>query len=90
MSVETSVEEHRKQISNQLGEPDKLRFPDGWTKSTSWRRAQAAESDTSPATPAEFDVLLGYVDDLIDEIVYESSGLTDEEIAIVEDAVGDD
>jgi len=63
MSVETAVEEHREQIANRLGEPERLRFPSDWTFSTSWRRAQAAESDVSPANPAEFDVLLGYVDD---------------------------
>jgi len=63
MSAETSVEEHRKQIANRLGEPDQLRFPSGWAMSSSWRRAQAAPSQVGAANPAEFDVLLGYVDD---------------------------
>lgn len=62
MNAETRVDKLREQISNRLGEPDRLRFPSGWTTSTSWRRAQAAESDASPANPAEFDVLLGYTD----------------------------
>ena len=59
---ETRVDELREQISNRLGEPDRLRFPSGWTTSTSWRRAQAAPSTVGPANPAEFDVLLGYTD----------------------------
>jgi len=33
MSVETAVEEHREQIANRLGEPDRLQFPSGWTLS---------------------------------------------------------
>ncbi len=62
MNAETSVEEHREQIANRLGEPDRLQFPSGWTLSSSWRRAQAAPSKVGPANPAEFDVLLGYED----------------------------
>ena len=58
-----SVEEQREQIANRLGEPDRLQFPSGWTLSSSWRRAQAAPSAVGPVNPAEFDVLLGYVDD---------------------------
>lgn len=58
-----SVEEQREQIANRLGEPDRLQFPDGWTFSSSWRRAQAAPSTVGAVNPAEFDVLLGYVDD---------------------------
>jgi len=56
---ETRVDELREQIANRLGEPDRLRFPGGWTTSGSWRRAQAAPSTVGPANPAEFDVLLG-------------------------------
>jgi len=63
MSVETAVEEHREQIATRLGEPDRLQFPSGWTMSSSWQRAQAAPSTVGPVNPAEFDVLLGYVDD---------------------------
>ena len=39
---------------------------------------------------AELDAKIEKTDALIDEIVYELYGLTDEEIAIVEEAVGDD
>nr|WP_246403658.1 restriction endonuclease [Halobellus ruber] len=39
---------------------------------------------------AELDRKIERTDELIDEIVYELYGLTDEEIAIVEDAVGGD
>lgn len=63
MTPETSVEEHREQIANRLGEPDRLRFPSDWTLSTSWRRAQAAPSNVSPRNPAEFEVLMGRKDD---------------------------
>ena len=38
---------------------------------------------------AELDEKIEKTDDLIDEIVYELYGLTDEEIEIVEEAVGD-
>ncbi|GAB6878403.1 hypothetical protein JCM17823_06770 [Halorubrum gandharaense] len=38
----------------------------------------------------ELDEKIERTDDLIDEIVYELYGLTDEEITIVEEAVGDD
>jgi len=37
----------------------------------------------------ELDEKIQRTDDLIDEIVYELYGLTDEEIEIVEEAVGD-
>jgi len=38
---------------------------------------------------AELDEKIRRTDELIDEIVYELYGLTDEEIEVVEDAVGD-
>ena len=63
MTPETSVEEHREQIANRLGDPERLRFPSGWAMSSSWRRAQSAPSNVGPVNPAEFDVLLGYVDE---------------------------
>jgi hypothetical protein len=63
MNAETRVDEVREQIANRLGEPDQLQFPSGWTLSSSWRRAQAAPSTVGSVNPAEFDVLLGYVDD---------------------------
>ena len=59
----SAVEEHREKIANRLGEPDQLRFPSGWTMTSSWRRAQAAPSHVGPVNAAEFDVLLGYVDE---------------------------
>ena len=63
MSTETRVEEVREQIANRLGEPDQLRFPNGWTISSSWKRAQAAPSNVGPVNSTDFDVLLGYVDE---------------------------
>ena len=63
MSHETAVDEQREQIANRLGEPDRLQFPSGWKTSSSWHRAQAAPSHVGPVNPAEFDVLLGYVDE---------------------------
>jgi type II restriction/modification system DNA methylase subunit YeeA len=41
------------------------------------------------ARAAELDGKIERTDQLIDEIVYELYGLTEEEIEIVEDAVGD-
>jgi hypothetical protein len=58
----TTVEEQRRALERQLGEPERLTFPEGWTTSGSWERAQRAPAYTGPANPAEFDVLLGYVD----------------------------
>jgi hypothetical protein len=63
MSTETRVEDVRERIENRLGEPPAFRFPSGWTTSTSWRRAQAAPSNVGAVNPAEFDVLLGYVNE---------------------------
>ncbi|GAA0507877.1 hypothetical protein SAMN04488066_101369 [Halorubrum aquaticum] len=63
MNAETAVDEQREEIANRLGEPDQLQFPDGWTTSSSWRRAQAARSTIGAVNPAEFDVLLGREDD---------------------------
>ena len=59
----TRVAEQREQIANRLGEPERLQFPSEWTLSSSWHRAQAAPSTVRAVNPAEFDVLLGYVDD---------------------------
>ena len=58
-----SVEEQREQTANRLDEPERLRFPSEWPLSSSWRRAQAAPSSVGAVNPAEFDVVLGYVDD---------------------------
>jgi len=41
------------------------------------------------ARAEELDAKIEHTDDLIDEIVYELYGLTDEEIEIVEEAVGE-
>jgi len=63
MSAETGVEEIRQDIANRLGEPERLTFPEDWELSSSWRRAQIAPSQVGAANPAEFDVLMGYVDE---------------------------
>ncbi|WP_115863384.1 hypothetical protein [Halorussus litoreus] len=61
-----SVDRARNSALNRIGEPPKLRFPDDWTLSTSWKRAQAAPAECGPANPSEYDVLMGYTnsDDL--------------------------
>jgi len=51
MSVETAVEEHREQIANRLGEPDRLQFPSGWTMSSSRQRAQSRAVGGRPGEP---------------------------------------
>lgn len=45
----------------------------------------ALSATWTPASAAELDVKIERTDELIDEIVYELYGLTDEEIEIVED-----
>jgi len=57
-----SVERVPSSVLNRVGEPPRLRFPEGWTLSTSWKRAQAAPAECGPANAAEFDVLMGYTD----------------------------
>ena len=54
-----AVDRARERLNRRLGSPDRLRFPDGWTMSTSWQRAQSADAMTERVTPAEWDVLLG-------------------------------
>jgi len=61
--IETAVDEQRQKISKQLGEPERFEFPERWSMSSSWHRAQAAESVVGPVNPAEFDVLLGRLED---------------------------
>lgn len=62
MSVETAIDDAAAQLDQRLGGPDRLIFPEGWTTSTSWHRAQACEAHVGPASPVEFDVLLGRLD----------------------------
>lgn len=57
-----SVEKVRATVENRVGEPPRLTFPEDWTNSTSWKRAQAAPAECGPANAAEFDVLMGYTD----------------------------
>ncbi|WP_225334898.1 sigma-70 region 4 domain-containing protein [Halomicrobium urmianum] len=40
-------------LDQQLGEPDRLRFPDGWQMSESWRRAQRESDRGSAVNDAE-------------------------------------
>jgi len=44
------------------GEPPKLTFPDGWTLSDAWQRAQRADPHLGPVDAAHFDVLLSRPD----------------------------
>ncbi|WP_435332829.1 hypothetical protein [Haloarchaeobius sp. TZWWS8] len=52
---------HRETIENQL-HVGPLRFPDDWTMSGSWHRAQAAPATCGPVNASEFYVLIGYTD----------------------------
>ncbi len=45
-------------LDGYIGEPPKLTFPDGWTLSGAWRRAQTADAHLGPVDAAHFDVLL--------------------------------
>jgi hypothetical protein len=60
--MSTGVEQATAKLERQLGEPSRLSFPEDWTLSSSWQRAQAAPAVVGPVNAAEFDVLLGYVD----------------------------
>lgn len=57
-----SVEKVRADALNRVGEPPRLTFPEDWTNSTSWQRAQAAPAECGSANAAEFDLLMGYTD----------------------------
>ena len=59
MAVDTAGAEQRGRCASRLGEPEGFAFPAGWSTSSSWHRAQAAESTVGAVNPAEFDVLLG-------------------------------
>jgi len=45
-------------LDDRLGEPSTLRFPDGWTFSESWQRAQTEADAGGPITDAERMVFL--------------------------------
>lgn len=45
--------------NDSLVSPEQLTFPTDWTLSTSWHRAQTAESDLSPVSDASWMVHLG-------------------------------
>jgi hypothetical protein len=45
-------------LSGRLGEPPEFTFPEGWTLSGAWQRAQCAESHFGAVDDAHFDVLL--------------------------------
>ncbi|WP_232703136.1 SWIM zinc finger family protein [Halobacterium wangiae] len=47
-------------LDGRLGPPPKLVFPEGWTLSGAWKRAQSAEAYLGPTEGrAHYDVLLG-------------------------------
>lgn len=58
----SSVEQARDDLDARLGGPPAFDPPADWLMSSSWARAQAAPAECGPVTPAEFHVLLGYVD----------------------------
>lgn len=60
--MSTGVEQAAERIDRKLGDPPRLTFPEDWTLSTSWQRAQAAPAECGPVNAAEFDVLMGYCD----------------------------
>lgn len=45
-------------LDGYLGDPPELRFPQDWTLSGAWQRAQTASSHVGPSNEAYFDVLL--------------------------------
>jgi len=53
------IEQAAASIERQLGEPPRLRFPDNWTFTSSWERAQREPDTGGPVSPAERVVLLG-------------------------------
>ena len=56
--MSSGVRDAAGQIDRRLGEPPVLTFPDGWTLSKSWQRAQTAGDLGGPVNPAERTVLL--------------------------------
>lgn len=53
VAVSSGVRDTAAEIDRRLGEPPVLQFPDGWTLSTSWQRAQEADDLGGPVNPAE-------------------------------------
>lgn len=59
MNHGTTVSAQLERIEDRITEPQRLRFPEGWTTSTSWKRAQSDDAVIGPVTPIEWDVILG-------------------------------
>jgi hypothetical protein len=57
---ETDHERVARKLRKSIPGPEPIRFPDGWTTSGSWHRAQAADATVGPNGPAEYSVILGY------------------------------
>jgi hypothetical protein len=55
------LEQARQAVENRL-HLTPLEFPQKWTLSTQWHRAQASPAECGPVNDAEFDVLIGYPD----------------------------
>ena len=58
MSIQTVEWERSNALDDRLGKPDGLRFPDDWTLSQSWQRAQTEHDRGAPVTDAERYVYL--------------------------------
>jgi len=58
MPADTECGRVARQLHQAIPGPEPLAFPDGWSSSGSWHRAQVADGDSSPSGPAEFSVLL--------------------------------
>ena len=56
-----AVEKARRALDKRLAPPT-MTFPDDWTMSSSWQRAQLAPAKCEPTGPAAFRVLMGYID----------------------------
>jgi hypothetical protein len=57
--MSTGVEHVAAEIDAELGGPTPLRFPEDWTLSSSWQRAQDERAHVGPTGPARFSVILG-------------------------------
>ncbi|MFC6953517.1 hypothetical protein [Halorubellus litoreus] len=55
------VKQARNALDRRLAPPT-ITFPDDWTMSTAWERAQRAAAICAPTGPAAFRVLMGYID----------------------------
>ena len=54
-----AIERMADRVDSRLGEPDRLSFPEGWTMSTSWQRAQSEDAVIGSRNPIQWDVLMG-------------------------------